>query len=78
MPTDRQILVYDTTGMEGAAATALLNMLGYDAINLRWGVSSWSLSLPGNDVAPDRFNPNTDVMNYPFLTGFQSFQQCAG
>lgn len=78
LPTDRQILVYDTTGMQSAAASALLNMLGYDSINLRWGMTSWSLSLPGKDVAPDRFDPIKDVMNYPFLTGFQSFQKCPG
>jgi len=55
---------------------ALLNLLGYDAINLKWGIASWSLSLPGQDIAPARFDSVTDVQNYPVLKGYQSFLAC--
>jgi len=78
LPPDRQILVYSDTGHESGAVTALLCMLGYDAINLKWGIAGWSLSLPGKDVAPERFDPETDVMDYSVLTGFQSYLPCPG
>jgi rhodanese-related sulfurtransferase len=76
LPLDRPILVYGTTGHESGQVAALLNLLGYDAINLTWGVTSWSLALPGKDIAPDRFEPEQDCMNYPFVTGFISFEAC--
>jgi rhodanese-related sulfurtransferase len=73
LPLDRQILVYSDTGHESSAICTLLNMLGYDALNLRWGITSWSLSLPGKDIAPERFDPARDVMNYDMVTGFDPF-----
>jgi len=73
LPLDRQILVYSDTGHEGAAISTILNLLGYDAINLRWGITSWSLSLPGKDIAPERFNEDRDIMDYDFVTGFDPF-----
>jgi len=42
LPTDRQIVVYCYTGHTGGLATAALNLLGYDAINLKWGICSWT------------------------------------
>lgn len=42
LPTDRQIAVYCYTGHTGAVATTALNMLGYDAINLKHGMMSWT------------------------------------
>ena len=73
LPTDRQILVTSDTGHESGVITALLNMLGYNAINLRWGITSWSLSLPGKDIAPERFNPTRDTMDYDMVSGFAPF-----
>ena len=73
LPTDRQILVYDDTGHVSGAISALLNMLGYDAVSLRWGIASWSMSLPGKNIGSDRFVEGKDGMNFPFLTGFKSF-----
>jgi rhodanese-related sulfurtransferase len=78
LPPDRQILVYSDTGHESGAVTALLCMLGYDAINLKWGIAGWSLSLPGKDVAPNRFNEETDIKNFTILTGYQSYLPCPG
>lgn len=78
LPPDRQILVYSDTGHESGAVTALLNMLGYDAINLKWGIAGWSLSLPGKDVAPERFIEEKDVKNYAIIKGYQSYLPCPG
>jgi rhodanese-related sulfurtransferase len=78
LPPDRQILVYDTNGHYGSEITALLNLLGYDAISLKWGMTSWSLSLPGKDVAPDRYLESRDCMGYSVVTGYQAFIQCPG
>ena len=42
LPTDRQIVVYCYTGHTSAVATTALNMLGYDAVNLEFGIMSWT------------------------------------
>jgi len=62
---DKQIVVYCYTGRTGSQATAILNTLGYDAVNLLWGISGWTTD-PA--VAPKRFNPDTSV-DYPFEIG---------
>ena len=62
---DKQIVVYCYTGRSSSQATAILNALGYDAVNLVWGISGWTTD---PDIAPKRFNPDTSV-DYPFETG---------
>jgi len=62
---DKKIVVYCYTGRTGSQATAILNTLGYDAVNLLWGISGWTTDPV---VAPKRFNPDTSV-DYPFETG---------
>lgn len=62
---DKQIVVYCYTGRTGSQGTAILNTLGYDAVNLLWGISGWTTDPV---VAPKRFNPDTSV-DYPFGTG---------
>ena len=62
---DKKIVVYCYTGRTGSQATAILNALGYDAVNLLWGISGWTTDTV---VAPKRFNPDTSV-DYPFETG---------
>ena len=42
LPTDRQIVVYCYTGHTGAVVTTALNMLGYDAFNMKFGMGSWT------------------------------------
>ncbi|NUQ37133.1 MAG: rhodanese-like domain-containing protein [Caldilineales bacterium] len=42
LPTDRQIVVYCYTGHTGQIATTALAMLGYDAINLKYGMMGWN------------------------------------
>lgn len=42
LPTDQQIVVYCYTGHTGQVAATALRMLGYDAINLKHGMTAWS------------------------------------
>lgn len=62
---NKQIVVYCFTGRTGSQATAILNVLGYNAVNLHWGMTSWTKD---TDVAPGGFNPDTSL-DYPFETG---------
>jgi len=62
---NKQIVVYCYTGRTGSQATAILNVLGYNAVNLHWGMTSWTKDTA---VAPGGFNPDTSL-DYPFATG---------
>lgn len=42
LPTDKQIVVYCYTGHTAGVATTALNMLGYDAVNLKFGIMAWT------------------------------------
>jgi rhodanese-related sulfurtransferase len=42
LPKDEEIVVYCYTGQSASFATAVLGILGYDVMNLRHGMSSWS------------------------------------
>jgi len=60
-----KIVVYCYTGRNGSQATAILNTLGYDAVNLLWGISGWTTDPV---IAAKRFDPDTSP-DYPFATG---------
>ena len=67
LPANRQIVVYGYTGGDGAAhAVALLNALGYPALNLRWGMTSWTYN---KKIAPGRYEKMKDCLNLPYITG---------
>jgi len=66
LPTDKKIVVYCYTGHTGSQATAMLNLMGYDATNLKFGMTSWTQD---TDVAPGAFDNDTSSMNYDFVTG---------
>ena len=66
LPKDRQIVVYCYTGHTASQVTSLLNILGYDAINLKFGMTSWTRN---TDVAPKRYQEVKDAKDYPFVTG---------
>jgi rhodanese-related sulfurtransferase len=66
LPKDRQIVVYCYTGHTGSQITALLNVMGYDAVNLKFGMTSWTMD---ETVAPGRFNNSVDCKGYPIVTG---------
>jgi rhodanese-related sulfurtransferase len=63
LPSDRSIVVYCYTGHTGSQATALLNLLGYDATNLKFGMCSWTQD---TEVAPKCFDNETASKDYEF------------
>jgi rhodanese-related sulfurtransferase len=56
LPTDKQIVVYCYTGHTGQIATTVLNLLGYDAINLKFGMMGWTKD--DEVLATKRFGPD--------------------
>ncbi len=42
LPTDRQIVVYCYTGHTGQVGATLLRLMGYDAVNLKYGMMGWT------------------------------------
>ncbi|RME80636.1 MAG: rhodanese-like domain-containing protein [Caldilineae bacterium] len=67
LPPDRPIVVYCYTGHTGQVATTILNLLGYDAVNLKFGIMGWTLD--DNVLAQKpRFDP-ADVAGYPTEAG---------
>jgi hypothetical protein len=51
-------------------------MLGYRVTNLRFGISAWSLSLPGAEVAPGRYSEERDRQNFQLVAGFEPSVGC--
>jgi len=51
LPTDRQIVVYCYTGQRSGQVVSVLNMLGYDAYSLKFGMHAWAL-VEGVSTAP--------------------------
>jgi rhodanese-related sulfurtransferase len=62
LPTDRPIVVYCYTGHTGQIATTVLNLLGYDATNLKFGMMGWTAD--DEVLATKRFGPDTDQRDY--------------
>ena len=62
LPTDKQIVVYCYTGHTGQIATTVLNLLGYDATNLKFGMMGWTKD--DAVLATKRFGPDTDARDY--------------
>ncbi len=65
LPTNKQIVVYCYTGHTASQATAMLNVLGFDAVCLKFGMCSWTTN---TTIAPSCYDPST-VTNYPVVTG---------
>ncbi len=68
LPPDRQIVVVSNTGHTSAHVTALLNLLGYDAVNLKWGMSGWCPPSPENGITA--YSSEHDCMGYPIVKGW--------
>jgi rhodanese-related sulfurtransferase len=66
LPTDKQIVVYCYTGHTGSQITAILNLLGYDAKNLMYGMGAWSKNM---EVVKSRFDNSKDGKDYKFVVG---------
>ena len=62
IPPDKQVVVVCYTGQTASHVTAALNMLGYDAYTLLFGMSSWTTD---PNVFVKRFNPEKHAHNYP-------------
>jgi rhodanese-related sulfurtransferase len=63
IPTDRQVVIYCYTGHTGGLATTVLNVLGYDAINMKFGIMAWTKDA---DVrAQSAFTEETEANDYP-------------
>ena len=59
LPKDEKIVPYCYTGHTGSQVTAMLNMCGYDATNLLWGIMGWTKD---TEVATKQFsNPTTNL-----------------
>lgn len=66
LPNDQPIVVYCYTGHTGQIATTVLNLLGYDATNLRFGMMGWTED--DEVLATTRFGPDTDQRDYRIET----------
>ena len=66
LPNDKQIVVVCYTGHTASQATSLLNINGFDAIALKWGMTSWSIN---TTIAPSGYNRGKDCKNYPVYIG---------
>jgi rhodanese-related sulfurtransferase len=59
LPQGEKIYVYCYTGHTGSQVSALLNLCGYDATNVTWGIMGWTKD---TSVATKQFsNPTTDL-----------------
>jgi rhodanese-related sulfurtransferase len=67
LPTDKTIVVYCYTGHTGAVATTALRMLGYQAVNMKFGMTAWTRDATVR--ATTAFREVEDSHDYPFNTG---------
>jgi len=61
LPTDMPIIVYCWTGQHSSQVVAYLNMLGYDAYSLTFGVNS----LFHDELLQNKWDPDTSPRSYP-------------
>ena len=64
LPTDQPIMVYCYTGHTGQVAATVLKLLGYDAINMKFGMMGWS-----DDLDVVATTPFSVAPGYPTVTG---------
>ncbi len=67
LPKDRLIVVYCYTGHKGGIAAAILNMLGYNALNLKFGIMAWTIDPAVRVSSP--FTEGVDSHNFPINLG---------
>jgi rhodanese-related sulfurtransferase len=65
IPPDKDVVVLCYTGQTAGQATAALNMLGYEACSLLFGMSSWTTD---PEVFAKRFDPEKHAGDYPIDT----------
>jgi rhodanese-related sulfurtransferase len=59
----RPVVVYCYTGQTASQVTSVLNMLGYDASNLTFGMQAWTMD---DAVRVNFFNPERHSFGYPY------------
>jgi len=64
LPRDRQIVAYCYTGHTGQVAATILNVLGYDVTNLKYGMMGWT-----DDAEVLATDPFARAAGYPVETG---------
>ena len=64
LPTDQPIMVYCYTGHTGQVAATALKMLGYDVVNMKFGMMGWT-----DDDAVLATGRYTAAPDYPTVTG---------
>jgi rhodanese-related sulfurtransferase len=73
LPTNQEIVIVDNDGQASGQVVSILNVLGYNATALMWGMMGWTTN---DNVVVDRFReyvPGSDVkeqdiMEYPFCS----------
>ncbi|HNO79014.1 MAG TPA: rhodanese-like domain-containing protein [Phycisphaerae bacterium] len=65
LPTDQPIIVYCYTGHTGAVATAVINAMGHEAVNMKYGMCAWTRDADIRAAAP--FNEETSS-DFPTVT----------
>jgi rhodanese-related sulfurtransferase len=60
---ERPVVVYCYTGQTSSQVTSALNMLGYDASSLLFGMQGWTMD---DDVRVRSFNPDVHSFGYPY------------
>ncbi len=63
----KEIAVYCYTGHTAGVATTALNMLGYDALNMKWGMMAWTKDATVR--VQSAFSEDTDVHDYSTTAG---------
>ena len=61
---NRPVVVYCYTGQTASQVTSALNMLGYDASNMLFGMQAWTMD---DDVRVKSFNPEVHSFGYPYV-----------
>jgi len=67
LDSTKPIVVYCYTGHTGQIGTTVLNMLGYDALNLKFGIMSWTKNTTVRVQAA--FSEEADAHNYELNSG---------
>lgn len=65
LPTDQPIIVYCYTGHTGAVATAVINAMGHEAVNMKYGMCAWTRDADIRAASP--FNEETSS-DFPTVT----------
>jgi rhodanese-related sulfurtransferase len=71
LPTNQEIVIVDNDGQAAGQAVSILNVLGYNATALMWGMMGWTRN---DDVVVNRFleyvpgsdTKEYDIKEYPF------------